>query len=333
MLLVVLPVLAVGLAAGGRRRRRSVTAASEEKEREAEEDGSHGAAIYSKGRDETIGDTCDALFVSRCVVFVACVAALAFACASPAPAHVAPPPPRVATIASVAPVDTSAADAAKIAADAAVTKLAERLQAVERACRDRWLGAEAVCHPGELDDLALAYRAYYPPETDPRRNESRIDALPRIAGPDISHAQLFARLDQACEERCDLSRRGSIADLRGAAVAACVASVSPKAGHAACAALAKHVPANNPPESARTAPSDCEAACEGQKRDARATEERERRRPRTPAQSHACFRECMTKCTGGRIVPNADGKYTRDPDDWCGTCDFTCDVTCAVKRP
>jgi hypothetical protein len=57
---------------------------------------------------------------------------------------------------------------------------------------------------------------------------------------------------------------------------------------------------------------------------------REKSRPRTKAASNLCFRGCMKECTGGRIVPNLDGSYKKDPGDWCATCDVSCASDCVV---
>jgi hypothetical protein len=261
-------------------------------------------------------------FVSSFVAVVAVVA-----CAAP-PSAVSPAPPRTDLVVGQAanvPVDHGSAEAQRTA-ELAVTKLASRLEQIEVACRDRWLAPADVCKTSELEELAVAYRAYYPPDTDPRRTEGRIDALPRIAGPDTTLPQLVARVELACEWRCDTARRVSIEDIRSAAVDACLVK-----GTTACKPLAKLIPPN-PLESVRSVVADCEADCKEKKRAANEEAERERRRPKTLAESHACFRKCMSGCTGGRIVPKLDGTYTRDPDDWCGTCDFTCQVSCSIPE-
>lgn len=220
-------------------------------------------------------------------------------------------------------IDPMTAETLRLA-ERAVTKLAERLQQVDDACRTRWLSAPDVCTKSELEGLARAYRAYYPPDTDPRRNEGRIDALPRIAGPDTSLEQLDARVELACEARCDTARRISIEDIRSAAVEACLVK-----GRAACAALRKMIPPK-PLPSVRDVVQTCEETCKEKKRTDAVEAEYQRRRPKTLAESRVCFRKCMSGCTGGRIVPNLDGSYTKPPDDWCGTCDFSCEVSCAI---
>jgi hypothetical protein len=55
--------------------------------------------------------------------------------------------------------------------------------------------------------------------------------------------------------------------------------------------------------------------------------ERMRRAPL--AERRACFRTCVSRCTGGRVLPGLDGVYPRSDDDWCGTCEMDCRARCS----
>jgi len=209
-------------------------------------------------------------------------------------------------------------------AKAAVTELAERLQGVEDACRE---GSARPCEPKDFEDLATRYLAYFAKRDDPHRGEGRIDALPRFSAPGRTAASMSERIAEACVERCDIARRGARADMKGVAVELC--ATRPEEGRKLCATFAAKLPR----EDADTFSSSCLAGCERAADEHREEVERERRRPRNKAQSTACFRTCIIRCTGGRVVPAADGTYRRDPNDWCGTCDVSCHAECSVAQP
>jgi hypothetical protein len=204
-------------------------------------------------------------------------------------------------------------------AEAAVGFVAQRLFDIEAQCRDEWKSAD-VCDDKTLDAAAADYQEIWFHRDDPHRTEGRIDALPRLGGRNVETSVVETRVRAMCEQRCDIARYLAIGEATHFAQEACIA----KKSHAPCAALAKRV--------ARTAPNEvekwtavCEEECDEKRARLRYVEEIERKRPRTEAQSRACNDECLRKCNGGR--PRGE----RDPDDWCGTCEFTCSVNCAVK--
>jgi hypothetical protein len=242
----------------------------------------------------------------------------------------APRPPREELVVVAAPADAAPAspspETTRGPADDAVRRLATKLEDVAKACGTHWTEASDLCAEASFAEIAVTYQAHYATSEDPLRNQGRIDALPRLGGRDATVESVTARISVLCNERCDLARRTSLAEVRAEAVEACAG----KAGRPACALLAQRVPANAT-GSVKTAVTDCERACDDRRRDARAAAERERNRPRTEAQSHLCFRACMSRCTGGRVVPALDGTFKPDPDDFCGTCQMTCGWTCAVR--
>jgi hypothetical protein len=250
---------------------------------------------------------------------IVCCAPRAIAPPDPTPPQRPAPPPAVVIEVPAAPDTEPAADDAidrRARADAAVAFVAQRLFEHETECRDEWKSAD-VCGDPKLDDAAADYQAVWFFRDDPRRTEGRIDALPRLGGRGIETRDAQTRVRAMCRERCDIARHGAIGEATHIAQEACIA----KKSHAPCAALAKRV--------ARTAPSEvekwtavCEEACDEKRERIRYDEEIERKRPRTEAQSRTCYDACVWKCNGGR---------PHDPDDWCGTCEFTCKSHCAVR--
>ncbi len=247
-----------------------------------------------------------------------------------APMRSEPKPPQEEVVVVAAPADAAPAapspETTRGPADEAVQRLATKLEEIATACGTKWTEASDLCAEASFAEIAASYQAHYGTSEDPRKNQGRIDALPRIGGRDATVESVTARIGVLCTERCDLARRTSLVEVRAEAVEACLG----KLGSKACAALGKRVPANAT-GSIKSAAADCEAQCDDKRRDVRAAAERERNRPRTQAQSHVCFRACMSRCTGGRVVPALDGTFRRDPDDWCGTCEMTCIATCAVR--
>jgi hypothetical protein len=167
-----------------------------------------------------------------------------------------------------------------------------------------------------------------PPETPHQRDEilaKKLDAVATscanewIDGEKACANDAFSSVMQECIERCDDARRESFVIARKAAIEAC----SGKAGFDACRTFLNRAAGSQASDVKKRA-GECHDACEPKARE-------NTNRPKTKAESHRCFRECMRKCTGGRVVPNLDGTYKDDPDEWCGTCDFTCHGNCAVR--
>lgn len=256
------------------------------------------------------------------MVLVACAPASAPPRAQPA----APARTEVPVVALPADADASAAPGGAsyeqrlAAAEAAVPKLVAELEDVERTCRDRWPTSEEACaRAATWTAIAHDYQAFYAEHDDAARDKGRIDALPRLGGRNRTESEVVSYIVFACSERCDRARREG----RGEAIGESAKKCS-NGDRNACPALEGRPGSGN-------ARSVCESHCDDMKAAARVEREREARRPRTKAQAVACLQTCMRACTGGRIVVRADGTYTRDPDDWCGTCDFTCASDCAIR--
>lgn len=98
-------------------------------------------------------------------------------------------------------------------ADAAVETLAKKLLAIEEECALRVPLPEKACDEGATwAEIATAYEAHYGAHDDPRRDEGRIDALPRLGGRDVTPDVLVTRIRFACEERCGIARRIALAE-------------------------------------------------------------------------------------------------------------------------
>ena len=208
------------------------------------------------------------------------------------------------------------------AAEAAVPRLASELESVERTCRDLWPTSEAACSRADAwAAIAHDYQGFYAEHEDAARDRGRIDALPRLGGRDRTEAEVVANIVFVCTERCDRARREGRAEEVEASAKRCASG-----DRKACPALGAH-------EGSAGASARCETLCDDMKASAKEAREREARRPRTKAQSIACLQRCMRHCTGGRVVVRADGTYSKDPDDWCGTCDVSCAADCAVVGP
>lgn len=162
----------------------------------------------------------------------------------------------------------------------------------------------------------MAYQAHYGIAVDPRQNDGRVDALPRLGGVDLDIDEVTRRITWHCTERCETARRLAVGEAVTEAVSACA-----EGAKSACAELARH-------ENGAAHVKTCERRCDDQKSSAKQEREHEARRPRTKTQAIACLKTCMRDCTGGRIVVDASGHYAKPPDDWCATCDFSCASEC-----
>jgi len=206
--------------------------------------------------------------------------------------------------------------------DAAVREFAQRMQDLERDCTERF--AEGPCEAQQFVLVASRYLNCFAQRRDPHRFEGRIDALPRLSEPSLSPGSLSERMAAACVERCTTARNIGQAQARGEAAELC--AKNPDKGRKFCRETSQRAAS-----SARTAfLESCISECDESRRQHEAEVARDLRRPRTRAQSAVCFQSCMRKCTGGRIVPALDGTFKRDPDDWCGTCEVSCEGECAV---
>lgn len=249
--------------------------------------------------------------------WVAVFAGSAVACGGGAVATNAAPEPVVVVVPSTPPVAApESSERERLAADAAVVRLVGELDAVEATCRTRWVDGAVHCEAPEVGEsmagVAGAYQRHYGSAPDPRSGEGRIDALPRLGGPDVTVEALTARLLYACTERCDAGRRASMAEHLEAAANACGATG--KKDH--CKALAEHVPPSPTLRSVREVVETCASRCDDQRVQAVAKIARDARRPRTPAERERCLRTCSAKCEPG----------------WCGTCEMGCQVECAYHR-
>lgn len=162
-------------------------------------------------------------------------------------------------------------------ADRAVAMLAERLEKIADGCSTKLTKGEVACVDALFADAARDYQGYYGDHDDPRREQGRFDALPRLGGRGVEVDTVTARIAWVCNERCELARRVVLAEAKSA-----------------------------------------------QLRKEREKEEkaREARRPKTEAQSKACYASCIHRCTGGRGI---------EPDEWCGTCEMSCRADCATS--
>ena len=249
--------------------------------------------------------------------------------AEPAPAVLAPSvATTVAPIALPEPPDAGRDRSGdKAAADAATATLATKLAAVDAACRATWDDERRACGDPEFASLAKDYQGYYADFEDPTVHDGRIDALPRLGGKGRTVDGVSAAIARACEERCELARRTAIAEAKEIAIETCTTNAK---AHAACKELQKRM-APTAPKAVTESVASCDDQCDARRREMAAHAAWLKSRPHTLAESHVCFRDCMTKCTGGRIVPDANGNFTRPADDWCGTCEMSCRYDCAVR--
>ena len=133
--------------------------------------------------------------------------------------------------------------------------------------------------------------AYYGTRPDPRSDDGRFDALPRL-GAAGGENELTARIRVACVEGCGIVRRGAVLSAVTDATEACVGGAGPRRAQA--------------------------------KRDA----ERERNRPRNRAEQIACILKCKGDA---HLAFDASGAPYAAPSGWCGTDAFTCWVSCQPR--
>jgi hypothetical protein len=200
-------------------------------------------------------------------------------------------------------------------ASSAVRELADQLFHVEQACRDGAADESTLCEHRLFTDVATRYQRRWGHQSDPEQDRGRIDALPRLGGPERTVDQVVGLIVTMCSERCVVERRSSWGRRVSDVIDSCKSGTTPVAR--SCGAI-KTLTGIPPNATVSDAVDRCVSECTDERKDAADGIAFEKRRPRTKAQSEKCLKTCMKSC---------------DTSGWCGTCEMGCRADCAVAVP